>query len=97
MFIKRFHTWIFSIFGLKMSVRKDFLNCKFAKAHASGETWAWAELAESFTPQSGVSMVAWTTTPWTLPSNLALCVNPDKDYVKVRETPESAITASLTV
>ena len=30
-------------------------------------------------------MVAWTTTPWTLPSNLALCVNPDKDYVKVRE------------
>jgi len=33
----------------------------------------------------GVSMVAWTTTPWTLPSNLALCVNPEKDYVKVRE------------
>jgi isoleucyl-tRNA synthetase len=25
--------------------------------------------------------VAWTTTPWTLPSNLALCVNPDMDYV----------------
>ena len=29
-------------------------------------------------------MVAWTTTPWTLPSNLALCVNPDMDYVKVK-------------
>ena len=28
-------------------------------------------------------LVAWTTTPWTLPSNLALCVNPDFDYVKV--------------
>ncbi|MCI6285226.1 isoleucine--tRNA ligase [Selenomonas sp.] len=27
--------------------------------------------------------LAWTTTPWTLPSNLALCVNPDVDYVKV--------------
>ncbi|MCE0556725.1 isoleucine--tRNA ligase [Motilimonas sp. E26] len=26
---------------------------------------------------------AWTTTPWTLPSNLALCVNPEFDYVKV--------------
>ena len=26
-------------------------------------------------------MVAWTTTPWTLPSNLALCVHPDLDYV----------------
>lgn len=27
---------------------------------------------------------AWTTTPWTLPSNLALAVHPDIDYVKVR-------------
>ncbi|XP_078517523.1 isoleucine--tRNA ligase, cytoplasmic [Lissotriton helveticus] len=32
-----------------------------------------------------VSMVAWTTTPWTLPSNLALCVNPDLQYVKLRD------------
>ena len=28
--------------------------------------------------------LAWTTTPWTLPSNLALCVNPDEVYVKVK-------------
>ena len=28
--------------------------------------------------------LAWTTTPWTLPSNLALCVNPNEDYVKVK-------------
>ncbi len=28
--------------------------------------------------------LAWTTTPWTLPSNLALCVNPNVDYVKIR-------------
>ncbi|ORC90317.1 isoleucyl-tRNA synthetase [Trypanosoma theileri] len=28
-------------------------------------------------------MLAWTTTPWTLPSNLALCVHPDLEYVKV--------------
>lgn len=27
--------------------------------------------------------VAWTTTPWTLPSNLALAVHPDFDYVKL--------------
>jgi len=27
--------------------------------------------------------LAWTTTPWTLPSNVALCVNPADDYVKV--------------
>ncbi|KFO20772.1 Isoleucyl-tRNA synthetase, cytoplasmic [Fukomys damarensis] len=31
------------------------------------------------------SLVAWTTTPWTLPSNLALCVNPDMVYVKVKD------------
>ncbi|XP_061949689.1 isoleucine--tRNA ligase, cytoplasmic-like isoform X2 [Populus nigra] len=30
------------------------------------------------------SFVAWTTTPWTLPSNLALCVNGNFDYIKVR-------------
>jgi isoleucyl-tRNA synthetase len=30
-------------------------------------------------------LVAWTTTPWTLPSNLALCVNPDLDYVKLKD------------
>ena len=33
----------------------------------------------------GASLVAWTTTPWTLPSNVALCVHPELIYVKVRE------------
>ena len=28
--------------------------------------------------------LAWTTTPWTLPSNVALCMNPDEDYVKIK-------------
>ena len=28
--------------------------------------------------------LAWTTTPWTLPSNLALCVNPDETYIRVK-------------
>ena len=28
--------------------------------------------------------LAWTTTPWTLPSNVALCVHPELDYVKVK-------------
>lgn len=32
-----------------------------------------------------VSLLAWTTTPWTLPSNLALAVHPDLDYVKIRD------------
>ncbi len=29
-------------------------------------------------------ILAWTTTPWTLPSNVALCVNPDESYAKVK-------------
>ena len=28
--------------------------------------------------------LAWTTTPWTLPSNVALCVNPNEAYCKVK-------------
>uniref|UniRef100_A0A672SDS4 isoleucine--tRNA ligase n=2 Tax=Sinocyclocheilus grahami TaxID=75366 RepID=A0A672SDS4_SINGR len=40
-----------------------------------------------------VSFLAWTTTPWTLPSNLALCVSPDFIYVKVK----GALHLSLTI
>ncbi len=29
-------------------------------------------------------ILAWTTTPWTLPSNTALCVNPNEEYAKVK-------------
>ncbi|MBR1893068.1 MAG: isoleucine--tRNA ligase, partial [Lachnospiraceae bacterium] len=29
-------------------------------------------------------ILAWTTTPWTLPSNVALCVNPEETYIKVK-------------
>ncbi len=32
--------------------------------------------------------LAWTTTPWTLPSNVALCVNPEETYVKVKAADE---------
>ncbi|CAD6220355.1 GSCOCG00005016001-RA-CDS [Cotesia congregata] len=35
--------------------------------------------------EEGVSLVAWTTTPWTLPSNLALCCNPNFEYVLVKD------------
>jgi isoleucyl-tRNA synthetase len=33
--------------------------------------------------EGGASFVAWTTTPWTLCSNLALCVHPEFVYVLV--------------
>ena len=43
--------------------------------------------------------LAWTTTPWTLPSNVALCVNPDEKYVKINcfETNEKYILAEALV
>ena len=41
-----------------------------------------------------VYFLAWTTTPWTLPSNVALCVNPDEDYVKVVQGDYTYILAS---
>ena len=34
--------------------------------------------------EENLFFLAWTTTPWTLPSNTALCVGPNIDYVKVR-------------
>ena len=37
-----------------------------------------------FVPGLPLSILAWTTTPWTLPSNTALCVGPSIDYVRVR-------------
>ena len=35
-------------------------------------------------PHADTLFLAWTTTPWTLPSNLALCVNPEMDYLKIQ-------------
>ncbi|XP_069101274.1 LOW QUALITY PROTEIN: isoleucine--tRNA ligase, cytoplasmic-like [Argopecten irradians] len=33
-----------------------------------------------------VNVLAWTTTPWTLPSNISLCVNANMDYIKVKDS-----------
>jgi len=41
--------------------------------------------------------VAWTTTPWTLPSNLALAVGPDIDYVKIKDGEDFYIMAAARV
>ncbi|PHJ24768.1 isoleucyl-trna synthetase family protein, partial [Cystoisospora suis] len=42
------------------------------------------EKGEELHEDHPISFLAWTTTPWTLPSNLALCVNPDLVYVQIR-------------
>ncbi len=41
--------------------------------------------------------LAWTTTPWTLPSNVALCVNPNETYVKISVGDEKLILAEALV
>ncbi|KAK0075984.1 hypothetical protein PV325_006058 [Microctonus aethiopoides] len=35
--------------------------------------------------EPGISILAWTTTPWTLPSNLAICCNPNLEYVVIKD------------
>ncbi len=40
--------------------------------------------AASVLPKENLYILAWTTTPWTLPSNTALCVGPKIDYVAVK-------------
>ncbi len=42
---------------------------------------------------SGESILAWTTTPWTLPANVALAVNPELLYVRARKDGETYIIA----
>ena len=43
-------------------------------------------LTVAFELESGERILAWTTTPWTLPSNLALAVGPEVDYAVMRHT-----------
>lgn len=44
-----------------------------------------------------VSLVAWTTTPWTLPSNLAVAVHPELTYVKILASGQQYILAEARV
>ncbi|HAN32025.1 MAG TPA: isoleucine--tRNA ligase, partial [Myxococcales bacterium] len=41
--------------------------------------------------ETNVALLAWTTTPWTLPSNVALCVGPDVSYVRARRPDEEQV------
>lgn len=41
--------------------------------------------------EPNVSFIAWTTTPWTLPSNLALAINPEFVYVKIHDLEKDKI------
>jgi len=41
--------------------------------------------------EPATSLVAWTTTPWTLPSNLAVAVNPEFTYLKIHDTEKDKV------
>lgn len=48
-------------------------------------------LTDESTFGSRAYFLAWTTTPWTLPANLALCVGPDIDYVAVEDQSDQSV------
>jgi isoleucyl-tRNA synthetase len=50
--------------------------------------------AKQLAPAHPLSVVIWTTTPWTLPANLAIAVHPDLEYVEVRHGDRSFLVAS---
>ena len=47
--------------------------------------------------EENVFFLAWTTTPWTLPSNVALCMNPNEDYTKIKAGDEYFILANALI
>ncbi len=54
----------------------------FAKDNAMGNIYS--DVSDIFQHDLPVCALAWTTTPWTLPSNTGLAVHPDVDYVAVK-------------
>ncbi len=47
--------------------------------------------------EQNTSLLAWTTTPWTLPSNVALCMNGKEDYSKIKVGEEFMILATALI
>jgi isoleucyl-tRNA synthetase len=70
------------------------------KDHSSPSIWVRfavpaAEAARFGLPgDKPLSIVIWTTTPWTLPANLAIALNPEVDYVVADTGPERIIVAA---
>ncbi len=52
-----------------------------------------ADRQELAAAKDALSAVIWTTTPWTLPANLAVCLNPHLDYVAIKVSGEYLIVA----
>jgi isoleucyl-tRNA synthetase len=69
-----------------------------SKAEVTMDAGAYQDVTDpsvyvKFKLKSGLTLLAWTTTPWTLPSNTAVAVNKDIDYVEVEVGGEHLIIA----
>jgi isoleucyl-tRNA synthetase len=66
------------------------------KDHVSASVWVRFEVEKSSVEIPGdgpLHVVIWTTTPWTIPANLAIALHPDLDYVAVQHGSERLILA----
>ncbi|WP_404811865.1 isoleucine--tRNA ligase [Capnocytophaga canimorsus] len=68
---------------LKEKLSNPFDSCDIAGASCGGALH-WADYDEVDYSKLPISILAWTTTPWTLPSNTALAVGKDIDYVLIK-------------
>lgn len=69
-----------------------------SKAEVTMDAGAYQEITEpsvyvKFKLEDGRSLLAWTTTPWTLPANTALAVNKDVMYLEVKHEGERLVVA----
>ncbi len=69
-----------------------------SKAEVTMDSGAYQDVTDpsvyvKFKLDDGSTLLAWTTTPWTLPANTALAVNPELDYVEVKVGDEQFILA----
>lgn len=69
-----------------------------SKAEVTMDAGAYQEITEpsvfvKFKLEDGRTLLAWTTTPWTLPANTAVAVNQDVDYVEVSVGGEQLVIA----
>ena len=69
-----------------------------SKAEVTMDAGAYQEVTDpsvyvKFRLEDGRSLLVWTTTPWTLPGNTAIAINPDIEYVSVSHAGEDFILA----
>ncbi|RYF28502.1 MAG: isoleucine--tRNA ligase [Chloroflexi bacterium] len=69
-----------------------------SKAEVTMDAGAYQDVTDpsvyiKFQLEDGLTLLAWTTTPWTLPANTALAVNPDITYVEVTLDNERVVVA----